>query len=493
METSNHPSASDPLQGSRRRWLGRLTLAAILLVAVTDSVVALIVLTRSGRPRTLRVHMVTDLVPFRKSLAEQLRAEGSHRGLDLVLSSKHHGALEALREVDAPNEIKLALIPGGITAGQHPNTRTVTTLTSEPLHILVRPDLAEKGFAALRGKRINLGPVTTSSHHLAREVLEFAGLTPAAEPGPAGYVLETASPEDLDRDLARIAILGDPERARAVGKLPDAVVFLASMPSHLARHLVREAGYRFLPVSFGEAFCLDRLNPPNSHGVRVDRAVLTTSVIPLYAYGADPPVPERACPTISAPLLLVAQDDTDPEAVYRLLETVYDSPLTSALRPPPLREQLYSFPPHAGTERYWHRHDPLVTPEIASTIGRVAGGIGALISGAVAFFMFLRLRKLNRFESYYREIGQIERVARGLEQDPGAPATVTDLRTHLEKRLAALKCRVLEDFAKAGAKGEASVTGIMAAINETRRTLPHAMGSRTDQQPNSAPPPKRRW
>src|SRR5262249_47427044 len=151
-----------------------------------------------------QVHMVTDLVPFRRALAEQLRAEGSRHGLDLVLTSKHCGSLEALKEVDAPNEIKLALVPGGITAGEYPAVRTVTTLTSEPLHVLVRPELAEKGFAALRSKRINIGPDTTCSHHLAREVLKFVGLTPSTESGAASYILETAPPEDLDRELGRI-------------------------------------------------------------------------------------------------------------------------------------------------------------------------------------------------------------------------------------------------------------------------------------------------
>jgi hypothetical protein len=431
--------------------------------------------------------MLTDLVPLRVALAEQLRAEGSRHGLDLVLSSKHYGALEALKEVDAPNEIKLALVPGGITAGQYPNMRTVTTLTSDPLHVLVRPELADKGFAALRGKRINIGPVTTCSHHLAREVLEFVGLTPAAKPGAAGYILETTAPDDLDRELARIESLGDTERARALGEFPDAVVFLAPMPSQLARHLVRGIGYRFLPVPFGEAFCLDRLNPPNPLGVRVDRSALTTSVIPPYTYGADPPVPAKGCPTISAPLLLVAQDDTDPEAVYRLLETVYDSPLTSVLHPPPLRQQLYTSPPHAGTDRYMRRHEPLVTPEVVSMLGRIASAIGAFASGAVAVYTYLRLRKLNRFEAYYREIGQIERVARGLEQAPETPTTPNALRTHLEKRLSALECRVLEDFAAGGLKGEASLTGVIATINEARSTLPLALASRKGQQSSSVP------
>jgi hypothetical protein len=487
MESSNHRSASDLRQATRRRWLNRIILAAILFVALSGSVVATITLTRFARHPTHRVHMVTDLVPRRKALAEQIRAEGSHHGLEVVLTSKHYGALEALKEVDSPSEIKVALVPGGITAGQYPTVRTVTALTSEPLHVLVRPELAEKGFAALRGKRINIGPATTCSHHLAREVLEFVGLTPSTGSGSAGYILDTASPEDLDRELERIESLRNPERAQAIEKLPDAVVFLAPMPSHLARHLVREIGYQFLSVPFGEAFCLDRLNPPNPHGIRVDRSALTTSVIPPHTYSADPPVPAKACPTISVPLLLVAQDDTDPDVVYRLLETVHDSPLTSALHPPSLREQHYSFPPHAGTQRYLHRQDPVVTPEFASDVFKVAGGIGAFASGAFALYTFLRLRKLSRFEAYFHEIGQIERVARGLEEDPEAPATPDALRAHLEKRLSALKCRVLDDLAEGRLRGEGLVAGIIAAINDTRTTLPLALAYRREQQSSSVP------
>jgi hypothetical protein len=487
MESSDHRYAPDLLPGSQRRWLSRLILAAILLAALTGSVITTIVLIRSARPRTHQVNMVTDVVPLRKALAEQIRAEGSRHGLDIVLSSKQHGSLEALEAVNAPNDIKLSLISGGITTGQYPNVRTVTTLTNEPFHVLVRPELADKGFTALHGKRIDIGPVTTCSHHLAREILEFVGLTPSAKPGSSEYILETTSPEDLYRELGRIESLGDPERAQAIAKLPDAVLFLAPMPSRLARHLVKGIGYQFLPVPFGEAFCLDRLNSPDTGGVRVDRSALTVSVIPPHTYSADPPVPAKACPTISAPLLLVAQDDTDPEVVYRLLETVHDSPLTNTLHPPPLREQLYSFPPHVGTERFLHRHDPVVTPELVSTLGRVVGGIGAFASGAIAVYTYLRLRKLNRFEAYYREIGHIERVARGLEQDPEAPTTPKALRTHLEKRLSTLKCRVLEDFVEWGWNGETTVTAIIAAINEARSTLPVALASGKEQQTRSVP------
>src|SRR5262249_30945907 len=203
-------------------------------------------------------------------------------------------------------------------------------------------------------------------------------------------------------------------------------------------------------------------------------------------YGSDPAEPVTGCPTVCVPLILVAQDDADPEAVSFLLETIYDSPLTTAIRPPPLNEQVSAFPRHAGTERYLHRNDPLLTPEVAYKFGVFAGGIGAIISGAIAVYSFMRLRSLNRFESYYHEIGQIEMIARGLEQDPTAPTDVPSLRSHLEGRLMTLKCEVLTDFAEGGLKGEGLMAGIIALINDTRESLAAMVTAR-----NAAPPEAR--
>jgi hypothetical protein len=475
MEHSKPVIASDLERHSQWRRFGRPLIGVSLIVALFGLIAATRMLIRLAWPRTYGVHMVTDLVPLRKSLAEQIRTEGRRHHLDLVLTAKHYGALEALEEVDAPNDIKLALVPGGITARDYPTVRMVTALTNEPLHIFVRPELADEGFRALRGKRIDLGPPTTSSHHLARQVLEFAGLSPTTQSGSAGYILETLAPEEVHRDLGRIESLKGQERAEAIAKLPDAYVFLAPMPSMFARRLVGEVGYQLLPVPFGEAFCLDRLNLPDSNGVRVDRCLLTPSVIPPYTYGTDPPVPVRPCPTISAPLLLIAQADAEPDAIYHLLETIYDSPLTNVIRPLQLKEQVSAFPLHPGTERYLRRNEPLLTPETTSNLGKFLGGIGAFASGVFALYTFLRLRKLSRFEVYYRELRRIELIAHGLASDPNAPTDPGALHTYLEDRLSALKCQVLEDFAEGGLRGEGLVAGIIALINDTRESIGPAL------------------
>jgi hypothetical protein len=287
--------------------------------------------------------------------------------------------------------------------------------------------------------------------------------------------------------MVGIETLGEKARAETIARLPDAVMFLAPLPSPFARRLVTDFGYKMVQLPFAEAYGLDRLNLPSSEGVRIDRAMLTPGVIPAYTYSSNPAEPAKECSTICAPLILVAQDDADLEVVSFLLETIYDSPLTSAIRPTALNEQVNAFPLHPGTERYLHRNDPLLTPEVASKLFTLAGGFVYFLSGVIAFYGYLRLRNLRRFESYYREIGQIEMIARGLEDDPAAPTDVPSLRLHLEGRLTALKCKVLKDFAEGGLKGEGLMAGIIALINDTRESLAGMVTTRDGARQSPAP------
>jgi TRAP-type uncharacterized transport system substrate-binding protein len=446
--------------------VGAAVVFVIMLCAFTAHT-----LFRPSVPRSYKVRMTTDVSRRNVALAEQLRAEAARHNLELVPTAKEYGTLEALEEVDTPNDIKVALIVGGVTARQYPHVRTVTTLTKEHLHLLVKSELADKGIAGLRGKRVFLGPPGTASHHVARDVLEFVGLRPAAGDRDGGYVIDPTPREQVLRELARIGSLGERERAEAIARLPDAVLVLAPLPSPYVRPLVKDFGYRLVPLPFAEAYGLDHLNPPDADGVHIEHSMLTPGVIPAYTYGSDSPDLVKDCPTICVPMVLVAEDDLDPEAVSALLATIFDSPLKSVIRPPALNEQVNAFPRHAGTERYLHRNDPLLTPEIGFRLGTLAGGFGAFISGMIAFYGFLRLRHLRRFESYYREIGQIEMAASGLRKAPDAPADTESLRADLEHRLAELKCKVLQDFAEGGLKGEALMAGIIALINDTRGSV----------------------
>jgi TRAP-type uncharacterized transport system substrate-binding protein len=431
--------------------------------------------------------MTTDSMPRTVVLAEQIRTEGAHHHLDIVFTAKEYGTLSALEEVDSPSENKFALVIGGVTTRDYPHVRTVTSLAKDHLHLLVKSELAEKGISGLRGKHIALGPPTTASYHVSRDVLNFVGLLPTIETKSGGYSMDLMTREQGVRELARIASLEGPARTEAIAQLPDAVMFLAPLPSPLARQLVTGFGYKLVPLPFAEAYGLDRLNPPSAEGVHVDRSMLTPGTIPAYTYGSNPAEPAKECPTLCVPLILIAQDDADPDAVAFLLETIHESPLTNAIRPPDLKEQGSAFPRHPGTERYLHRNDPLLTPELAYKFGVLGSGIGAFLSGAVAVYGFLRLRNLRRFESYYRKIGQIEMIARGLEHDPAAPTDVPALRSHLEGRLTTLKCEVLTDFAEGGLTGEGLMAGIIALINDTRDSLA-GMGAASNGVPQGPAP-----
>jgi TRAP-type uncharacterized transport system substrate-binding protein len=444
---------------------------AVLVIAITGFVLAALALLRPSARRTHQIHMTSDTMPRTAFLAEQIQKEGARHHLDIVLTVKEYGSLSALEEVDSPSENKFGLVIGGVTTRDYPHVRTVTSLTKEHLHLLVKRDVAEKGIFGLRGKRIALGPPTTASYHVARDVLNFVAPLPPTETRSEGYSIDLMTHEQGVRELARIESLEEPARAEAIAQLPDAVMFLAPLPSPLARQLITVFGYKLAPLPFADAYGLDRLNPPNAEGVRVDRSMLTPGVIPAYTYESNPAEPAKECPTICVPLILVAQDDADPEAVSLLLETIYESPLASAIRPPAMNEQANAFRRHAGTERYLHRNDPLLTPDAASKLVKLASGIGYFLWGVIALYGFFRLRQLRRFESYYREIGEIEMSAAELVDAPTARTDVPDLRSHLERQLIALKCKVLEDFAAGGLRGEGLMAGIIALINDTRESL----------------------
>jgi TRAP-type uncharacterized transport system substrate-binding protein len=460
---------------------------AAFVIAIIGCLFTVLALLRPSAPRTHEVHLTTDTMLRTASLAEQICAEGARHHLNVVLTAKEQGTLSALEEVDSPSEITCALVIGGVTTRDYPHVRTVAAVAKEHLHLLVKRDLADKGISGLRGKHIALGPPTTASYHVARDVLNFVGLLSTVETRSEGYSIDEITPQEALREMARIEALGEPARAEAIARLPDAVMFLSPLPSPLARRLVTGFGYKLVPLPFAEAYGLDRLNPPSAEGVRIDRSMVTPGVIPAYTYGSDPAEPAKECPTICAPLILVAQEGVHPEAVSFLLETIYDSSLTNAIRPPALNEQVIAFPRHPGTVRYLHRDDPLLTPDVASKFSRLASGIGYFLWGVIAVYGYFRLRNLRRFESYYSEIGQIEMIARGLEVDPAAPADVPSLRAHLEGRLTDLKCRVLKDFAEGGLRGEGLMAGIIALINDTRESLAGMATARNGAAQSPAP------
>jgi TRAP-type uncharacterized transport system substrate-binding protein len=468
---SDGPGSCREAPARRRFRFGWLRLTEVVVIGVALTVLGVVLLLRPWERRTYRLNMLVDLDPNRALLAERIAREGPRHGLHVELSSQPHGSLEAIELVDLPNPIDVALVPGGVARREYANVRLVTALAREPLQLLTRAELAPKGVLGLKGQRICLGPPSACVHFLGRDILAFAGLRPAGDGRPGDYAVDESSPRELALRLERLRGLTGAGHDKAVRELPDAVFLLSPLPSVLARDLVARAGYRLVPLPFAEAYCLDRFAPAETAGVRIDRASFSVLEVPAYTYGVEPPVPEKPCRTIATPVLLVAYAPTEPEAVAQLLETVFDGPVAALTSPRPLREQVPQFPFHAGAERYMRRAEPLLSPELMSTMAKALGGLGAFISGVVAVYGYLRLRQLRRFASYYQEIRRLELVARGQEADPSAPAGPAARRAYLEERLLDLKSRALLDFASGGLTGEGLMSGIVSLVNDTRASL----------------------
>jgi hypothetical protein len=116
-----------------------------------------LLLARIWKLRIYHEHMLVYIVPNRALLAARLVAKAKRHGVDVKLSSRPYGALDAIHLVDQPNDIDMALIPGGVALHSYPNARQVAALGLEPLHLLVRAELAEGG---LRGEGLMSGIVS---------------------------------------------------------------------------------------------------------------------------------------------------------------------------------------------------------------------------------------------------------------------------------------------------------------------------------------------
>src|SRR5262249_29141037 len=146
LHPEEYPMASTPTPArpARRRLPGWLQLEVLLLGLALLGVGAVLLL-RPWGTRTCRVNMLVDLDPNRALLAERIAREAPRHGLEVELSSRSYGSLDAIELVDLPNPIDLALVPGGVARRGYANVRQVTALSPEPLQLLVRGERAAEG------------------------------------------------------------------------------------------------------------------------------------------------------------------------------------------------------------------------------------------------------------------------------------------------------------------------------------------------------------
>ncbi len=372
----------------------------------------------------------------RHELARILASVAEAHGISIRVVPTE-GSIDAVNRV-ARGELDLALVQGGLDPVA--NVTEATSLYPEPLHLLMRSELAAGGARMLRGRTVSLSTPGSGTHRLAREALAFLGLDPKLD--------------IVERDVAY-----DELRALPPAELPDALFMVSSLPSGPASFLIRERGYELVPLPVGKAMAI--------RDFRVEEAA-----IPAFTYGYVPPAPPEQIATIGNQLLIVANADVPRRAVSSLLEVVYEGAFAreASLRAlsPPDQSYLPEFPLHPGARSFLEREKPLITSEVIDNVESMRSFI---VSTAIALFLlwqwYVRRQSLG-FEAFIDEVTRIEREALMVEKR--AEMDLVELM-RIRQRLSEIKNDALEKFARGELKGEELMASFLTHVTDVRNYL----------------------
>jgi TRAP-type uncharacterized transport system substrate-binding protein len=396
----------------------------------------------------------------RQQVATLLLEKASEVNVELSLTEVP-GSVEALDELD-DHRLDLALVQGGLDSKRWKNVRLVAALEVEPLQMVARGELVAKVAADpqawLRGRTINVGEAGSGSNALAKEVLKFIGLRTG---------------EFVERNLSHEEIL----LINRSEDLPDVMLTVSSPPTRAVKHLV-DRGYRLVPLPFGEAFALEDPyadTAPAEPKVRIDKAFLHPTTIPAFTYSVENRVPERALPTFGARMLIVAHRKTSPEAVRRLLVTIFESEFAEIARPP-LDPALLELPPefelHPGAIAYLQRNKPLIFGDLIDFMEKASSLTTAVLGGLFFTWQWLkrsyRRRREQSFESYLLKVTAIEQQA--LHSELAARLDLGAL-VNLQAELGRLKVEAIERFTSGELEGEGLMSGFLTHANDARDYL----------------------
>jgi TRAP-type uncharacterized transport system substrate-binding protein len=420
----------------------------------------------SNKPKTIHLRLTAgDRSGLRHRLATEFAREASKSGIEITVEPTE-GTEVALEKL-ARHDFDIALVQGGLTSDPNSPIRQLSALHTEPLHLLVKPELQAAilahGLSVLAGHQVNLGSKGSGTNLLAAEVLRFAGLRSHATSDATDY-----SPNYLNYTELLTKDFAD---------LPDAVFTVSSLPSPIADFLTDKHAYQLVPLKFGEALSLEAFldlgTVPASRSI--DKQHVYSTTIPAFTYSVEPPSPPEPLQTVGTRLLLVAHQSVDPEQVKRLLECLYRSNLIKAERPvidATILDLPTEFPMHRGAELYRQRNKPIIAGDAVDFVEKMLA-ISATVAGGLFFVVQWYLRTSRRkqeasFAIYMERVMAIEN-----ESMKNELAAELDLATliRLQKELSELKSEAVSKFAAGKLEGEGLIHGFLAMVNDARNQL----------------------
>lgn len=403
----------------------------------------------------------------RYQIAQALRDTAAPSGLHLHLVSTA-GSEDALAQVNS-GMLDAAWVSSGLVSSHHENIREVAQFQTEPMHLLLRPDLADQpGLLrhALQGKRINLGEPGSSAYALAQELLAFTHLQPGQHFTPMNL-----GTDELLQQAQVIQQSTGTVRQHKLQAMPDAILLVASMPSRVARMLIEVADYRVVTLPFGRAFILNNVKDETKLNSTLDHNYMEQTVIPAGTYLGSVPTPQKDCETIGLKLILVANKHVPPHAIFRLMGKVFDGEFARRIKPISPTESASPYDIHLGALAYLNRNKPYLLNDLMEMGKKVMSAFGLFSAGALSFFALLRTKKNKSAGDYLQEIRQIDLIARGIISDSQAPKDAKALVQYLDNRLAKLKSELIHDCCNKKFKNEMMLLNILTILVDTRKQL----------------------
>jgi hypothetical protein len=363
---------------------------------------------------------------------------------------------------------ELALISDVFRIAPDTGIRIVAPLELEALHLLVAPELAEAAtdsLFALEGHSVDLGPRDSANAELAGAVLDFAELRRADAAGNRGVRVSNLDVAELESRVA-----GADRNA-----LPDAIFQLATVPSLVARDLIRNHDYRLVPLPFAEALRLSATiaSDGKRHLDPTDpRRLVADVVLPPFLYQTKPAVPAAPLATIGARLHLVAREQVAPETVEVVLRAAFDSNFAHLMHPALERKLLANLPRaelHPGTVDFLERGDPAITNQTFDELSNTLSIGGALFGGGAFLMQGWRQRRRAARDAVIADtlLRVVDLERRVVEIELSSAIELDDLIA-IQRELLQVKSETLDRFARGEIDGSTTLADLLVPIRALR-------------------------
>lgn len=420
-----------------RMGIGVLLVAGLLGIAASFLYDAL--------PHTYRLSITGgEMLSSHHFVARVLQRQAADNGVALRLQPVS-GSREAVEAVDK-GTLDMAFIQDGLDT-HHPNVRHVAYIASEPLQLLVRPEIED--ITGLRNRLVNLGLRQGGTRAIAREVLNFSGLRDGVD-----YVESNFSTEELLRMSA--------------DELPDAIMVVSFAPADIADFLVKERGYTLLEIPFPESLALRF-------------GWVANSKILAFTYSVAPPVPSHDITTIGINMHLVANKDVEPRAIFNVLESLYGPGLEMGAKIKLDESQLETpsgYELSEGAQLFLDRKNPILTAELMDEIQSMFGVFLSALSGILIAYRWFKgetppepAKDDPDFLAWIKEVASIEQ-----EFDSACAASSTqpmsrDFVNTLQRRLSAIKAESLERLQNAQLENAQLPQSLLLEIADARARI----------------------